>query len=157
MVRAWQAPLDYGLLDQGLLDWPAPSRPLLIAPARTRRLIAPARTRRLVARPVLPTEAVVNEILTVPPALDVATPETLPLAFDVSALLDGGDTVTSPAATLTDLMTGAVTTPAATASGTDVLVSVTGLASGHAYRLVATFTAATGKVLSTAVDLSCVF
>lgn len=149
MVQTWAAPLDFGLLDEGLLDAPAPSRPILVAQARTFRFVV---------RWLGYLGDGVSQLETQPPVLDVATVETLPLAFDVSALLAPGDSVASPAATLTDLTTGlALRAPAAIPSGTDVLVTVSGLAAGHRYRLVVAFTAASLKVLATDVLLNCVF
>lgn len=148
-MQAWLAPLDYGLLDDGLLDAPAPARASLVAPARVFVFVA---------RPSGFLEGPVSQIETVPPRLDVASTETLPLAFDMTALLSTGDSIAAPAATLTDLTLGAaLTAPRADASGPNVLVTVSGFEAGHTYRLAVAFTAASLKVLAADVLLVCVF
>lgn len=95
----------------------------------------------------------------VPPSHVMASTETHPLAFDFSANLLEGETLTSPSATLTDTTTGEAFedglsgTPAV--AGALVTQKVTGLSSGTDYVLSVTVTAAVGKVWTQRLTIKC--
>jgi len=96
-----------------------------------------------------------------PPSRDMATSETLPFGFDVSALLLGGESVTLPTSTLRDTQknTNVAGLAAPTVSGNIITQSVVGssLTAGHTYWLVVSFQAATGKIWSVRLVLVCLF
>lgn len=87
-----------------------------------------------------------------PSRAEIASTETVPLAFDMADLLAAGESVASPSVSLTNLITGASyasgLSGSASVSGTRILQSVTALVAGQRYRLVVTMTPAAGKTLS---------
>lgn len=96
-----------------------------------------------------------------PQTYDMASTETLPLAFDLSPVLALGETVSSPSCVLTDLTTGRP--HAAGLSGSPSLATstvtqtVTALQPGHRYRLTLSFTVAAGKVRTVELIIECPF
>lgn len=90
----------------------------------------------------------------------MASGETLPLAFDVYALLASGESASSPTCALTRLDTGASYAAGLsgnpTVSGTTITQAITALANGVTYRLAVTFTAAAGKTWTVLLDIRCV-
>jgi hypothetical protein len=102
---------------------------------------------------------VITELHACPPTYPMSSRETLPLRFDLSALLAPGETPTAPAASLVRLDTGAAY-PAGL-SGTPVISdhyltqSVTGLAAFITYRLSVRFQAAAGKIFDVLLDIPC--
>jgi hypothetical protein len=96
-----------------------------------------------------------------PATFQMASTETLPLAFNTAALLSGAETPSSPSSVLTDLTTGSAY--AAGLSGSPSVVSntitqtVTALRAGRRYRLAVTFQAAAGKVWTMELLIECLF
>lgn len=84
--------------------------------------------------------------------------ESLPLGVDVAALLLDGETISSPAATLTDVSGAASggTVGGSSVAGTVITQAVSALAAGNTYRLVVAFTAG-GKTWQTETLVRCVF
>lgn len=96
-----------------------------------------------------------TDVTTIPPTFTMASTETLPLAIDMSPLLADGEEVTNPVVTLIDLRSweaypaGLVGIPVQ--DGAIIQQTVTGLAPGRSYRLIATAQTAPGKVQSSAL------
>lgn len=101
-----------------------------------------------------------SKLSTNPAMFEMGSGETLPLAFDTTALLGSGESPTSPSCTLTDLATGTVYatglsgTPSVT--GNIITQTVTALIAGHEYRLAVAFTAASGKEWQMELRIRCV-
>lgn len=104
-----------------------------------------------------------SALTTSPDTFEIARSETLPLGVDMAALLLGGETIGSPAATLTDYSTGldvtadGISGSASTAGGvvTQTLLG-SGLTAGRMYRLAVSFVAG-GKHWTTETLIRCVF
>jgi len=81
----------------------------------------------------------------IPSQVSQATSETLPWKFDVTKLLQVGDTVTSPTSVFTDLTIGSDIVlpdlPAASGNVVTQIVNGSVLTAGHQYRLVVSFVA----------------
>ena len=96
-----------------------------------------------------------------PSTFQMASSETLPLAFDCSALLGQGESVSSPTASLTRTIDGTSypggLSGAPSVSGSKITVTVTALEAGFSYRLVVGFTAAAGKVWAMDLTIGCVY
>ena|SRR5215831_2033818 len=94
-----------------------------------------------------------------PDVFAMSSHETLPLAFDVSALLLVGETPTSPSALLIQLDTGldypAGRTGTPIIQGTQIIQTVTALQAGKHYRLVIEFNAAAGKIWAPSLLIDC--
>lgn len=95
-----------------------------------------------------------------PPSFEMATTETLPLAFDTTNLLENGESPTNASAVLTDQADGTVVALGVSPSivSNTIRQTVTGslLTARHAYWLRVSFTAAVGKVWTIELDLRCV-
>ena len=85
-------------------------------------------------------------IMVSPPATTMQTTEELPLGFDTSALLELGQSVTMPSATLTDLTESTTITlanrPSVNGNVITQIVDGSQLSGNHVYRLTVSFTAA---------------
>ncbi len=94
-----------------------------------------------------------------PNTFEIGSRETVPLRFDMSALLAVGESVASPAAALWDITTGSSygsgLSGGAGTTGNVILQTITGLVSGHTYRLMIGMTPAVGKTLFADVQLIC--
>lgn len=91
---------------------------------------------------------------------DVGSREDLVFTVDVAALLDAGQSISSPHAYLTDRATGNDVTVACvgavSSTGTKISAEVRALTSGKQYRLSFTFSPTAGIVRQTIWDLDCV-
>lgn len=79
-----------------------------------------------------------------PAVFEMSSTETLPLGVDVAALLEDGETISAPAATLTDLDTGESvpgSVGASSVAGTVITQALTALVEDRDYRLAVTFSA----------------
>lgn len=100
-----------------------------------------------------------TQVAVSPNVFVMGSQETLPIAFDVSALLLTGETPSSPSAQLIQIDTGTNYTagmsggPAFAAN--IVTQTVTGLTPRKRYRLVISFQAATGKTWSPYLNIEC--
>ena len=96
-----------------------------------------------------------------PPTREMASTETLPLAFDFGPLLLAGESLSLPVVTLTDLATNAVYAAglqgAAAVVGTTVQQTITALQAAHRYRLSVTAQVAAGKVWTLELQIVCIF
>lgn len=105
--------------------------------------------------------AVPGGLQATPSPFPMASTETLPLALNVAPMMAAGETPSAPSVVLTNLATD--TPYAAGLSGAAdfddllLLITVTALVKGQAYRLAFTWTAATGKVWTQYVQLNCLF
>jgi len=92
--------------------------------------------------------------LTQPSQIEVLSTDVLPLAYNASALLQSGETVTSVATTLTDTTSPATQgpvvlpdVPLTTTSGGSQIIRGSSLVVGHTYLLIWTVTLSSGAVL----------
>jgi hypothetical protein len=87
------------------------------------------------------------------------TTETRPWAIELAAEMDVGDSISSVTATLVDLIDGSSfptgLSGSASAAGTVVTQSVTGLVANHNYRLVLTAAMGGAKTTATVLYLKC--
>lgn len=82
--------------------------------------------------------------------------ESLLLEVDLTARLDSGETLSAPAALLTDRKTGTTSTPTPAISGKKVQARVSGLTAGHTYHLMLTATGSAGNTLAEIIEIECV-
>lgn len=96
-----------------------------------------------------------------PASFQMASSETLPLAFDTTPLLVDEEAPTSPSCVLTDLSDGraysAGLTGSPTIAGNTITQTVTALKARHRYRLAVSFTAAAGKVWTMELEITVPF
>ncbi len=94
-----------------------------------------------------------------PNTFEIGSRETIPLAFNMAALLAVGESVASPVSALWDLTLGSSygsgLSGSPTAAGDVITQTVTALVSGHTYRLMVGMTPVAGKTLYGDVILSC--
>lgn len=84
------------------------------------------------------------------------TTETRIYGIDMVQDMDTGDVLTAATAILTDTLTGqTVSTPAATVSGTVISATVTGLTAGHTYRLLVSGAMGGGKTTGAPLNITC--
>jgi len=105
-----------------------------------------------------------NDLLTNPQRVQMSRSETLPLGWDMTAILDEGDDITSPVITVTKVKPGPIidvtddaVSGAAFVDQNIVTQTIDGaaLTRGHLYEILVTFEAATGKNISVMTMLEC--
>lgn len=94
-----------------------------------------------------------------PDTFVMSSRETLPIAFDVSPLLEEGETPSSPESSLVQIDNGVdyVTgrPGAAFVQGEEIVQTVTGLRAGKRYLLAIQFEAAPGKIWAPSLYIEC--
>lgn len=102
-----------------------------------------------------------SNIGVIPATFQMASTETLPLAFDTTPLLASMETPSSPTSILTDLTTGSAYSAglsnSPTVSSNVITQRVTALQPRHRYRLAVSFQAASGKVWTMELLIECLF
>jgi hypothetical protein len=105
-----------------------------------------------------------NDLLTRPQRVQISTSELLPLAWDMTDLLQLGESITSPVVTVTQVNPKPIIdVPTAVSGAAEVNANIVRqridgapLTRGTLYEIVVTYTAATGKDISVITMLECV-